>query len=152
MFISNFCFLTWIQVSQEAGKVAWYSQLFENFPQFVVIHTVKSLSIVNETGAVFLKSLVYFMIQRMLAIWSLVPLPFWNLASTSEKSVYVLLKPSLKDVEDDLASIWNESNCAVVWKFFGIALLWGLERKLTFSSPLATAEFSKISDILSAAL
>ena len=45
---SNFCFLTCIQISQEAGTVAWYSHLFKNFPQFVVIHTVKGFDIVNK--------------------------------------------------------------------------------------------------------
>ena len=40
--------LTCIQVSQEAGKVIWYSHLFKNFPQFVVIHTVKGFNVVNE--------------------------------------------------------------------------------------------------------
>ena len=45
---SNCCFLTCIQVSQEAGKVVWYSHLLKNFPQFVVIHTVKGFSVVNE--------------------------------------------------------------------------------------------------------
>ena len=45
---SNGCFLTCIQVSQEAGKVVWYSYLFKNFPQFVVIHTDKDFSIVVE--------------------------------------------------------------------------------------------------------
>ena len=44
----NCCFLTHIQVSQEASKVVWYSHLFKNFPQFVVIHTVKEFNIVNE--------------------------------------------------------------------------------------------------------
>ena len=48
MSSSNRCFLTCIQVSQEAGKVVWYSHLLKNFPQFVVIHTIKSFSIVNE--------------------------------------------------------------------------------------------------------
>ena len=47
---SNYCFLTCIQVSQEAGKVVWYSHHFKNFPQFIVIHTVKCFSIVNEAG------------------------------------------------------------------------------------------------------
>ena len=46
---SNFCFLTYIQTSQEAGQVVWYSHLFKNFPQFVVIHTVQGFSVVNET-------------------------------------------------------------------------------------------------------
>ena len=40
--------MTCIQISQEAGKVVWYSHLFKNFPQFVVIYTVKGFSIVNE--------------------------------------------------------------------------------------------------------
>ena len=44
----NCYFLTCIQISQEAGKVFWYSHIFKNFPQFVVIHTVKGFSIVNE--------------------------------------------------------------------------------------------------------
>ena len=48
MSSSNCCFLTCIHISQEAGKVVWYSHLFKNFPQFIVIHTVKGLSIVNE--------------------------------------------------------------------------------------------------------
>ena len=37
-----------MQISQEAGKVVWYSNLFKNFPQFVVIHTVKGFSVANE--------------------------------------------------------------------------------------------------------
>ena len=45
---SNCWFLTCIQVSWEAGKVVWYSHLFKNFPQFVVTHTVKGFSIINE--------------------------------------------------------------------------------------------------------
>ena len=45
---SNCCFLTCIQVSQEAGEVVWYCHLFQNFPQFIVIHTVKGFGIVNK--------------------------------------------------------------------------------------------------------
>ena len=56
MSSSNFCFLVCIQVSQESGKVVWYSHLFKNFPQFVVIHTVKGFSAVTEAD-VFLKFL-----------------------------------------------------------------------------------------------
>ena len=45
-----------MQVSQEIGKIVWYSLLFKNFPQFVVIHTVKGFSVVNEAEVdVFLK-------------------------------------------------------------------------------------------------
>ena len=45
---SNCCFLYCIQVSQEAGKVVWYSYLCKNFPQFVVIHIINDFSVVNE--------------------------------------------------------------------------------------------------------
>ena len=48
MFGSNYCFLTYLQISQEIGKMVCYSQLFKNFPQVVVIHTVKIFSIVYE--------------------------------------------------------------------------------------------------------
>ena len=44
----NYCLLTCVQVSQEAGQVVWYSHLLENFPQFLVIHTVKGFGIVNK--------------------------------------------------------------------------------------------------------
>ena len=45
---SSNCFLTCIQISQEAGQVVWYSHLFQNFPQFTVIHTVKGFGVVNK--------------------------------------------------------------------------------------------------------
>ena len=48
MSSSNCCFLTCIPISQEAGKVVQYFHLFKNFPQFVIIHTVKGFGIVNK--------------------------------------------------------------------------------------------------------
>ena len=51
----NSCFLTCIEVSQKTDKVVWYSHLFMSFPQFVVIHTVKSFHIVSEAVVVFLE-------------------------------------------------------------------------------------------------
>ena len=48
MSSSTCCFLTCIQISQEADKVVWYSHFLKNFPQFVVIHTVKGFGIVSE--------------------------------------------------------------------------------------------------------
>ena len=50
MSSSNCCSLTCIQISQEAGQVVWYAHLFQNFPQFIVIHTVKGFGIVNKFG------------------------------------------------------------------------------------------------------
>ena len=48
MSCSNYCFLTCVQVYQEAGKVVWYSHLFKNFPQFVLVHPVKGSVMVSE--------------------------------------------------------------------------------------------------------
>ena len=79
----NRCFLTCIQVLQKAGKEAWYYHLVKDFPQFVVIYTVKDFIIVNETEVdVFMEFSSFFFFFSifwwMLAIWSLVPLPFLN--------------------------------------------------------------------------
>ena len=70
----------------------------------------------------FWNSLAFSMVQQMLAIWSL---PFLNPACTSGSSqfMYCWSLPSLKDSEHNLARMWNEHNCTVVWIFFGIALL-----------------------------
>ena len=64
MYGSNCCFLTCIQISQDAGKVVWYSRLFKNFLQFVVIHIVKGFRVVSEAEVdAFLDSLAFSMIQ-----------------------------------------------------------------------------------------
>ena len=61
MSSSNCCFLTSIQVSQELGQVVSYSHLFQNFPQFIVIHRVKAFGIVNTTEIdVFLERSCFF--------------------------------------------------------------------------------------------
>ena len=61
MSSSNCCFLTCIEVSQEVGQVDWYSHLFQNFPQFIVIHTVKDFGIVNKAEIdVFLERSSFF--------------------------------------------------------------------------------------------
>ena len=59
MSSSYCCHLTCIQISQEAGQVVWYSHLLKNFPQFIVIHTVKDFSIVNKAD-VFLELSCFF--------------------------------------------------------------------------------------------
>src|SRR5574337_1212306 len=61
MSSSNCCFLTCIQTSQEAGQVVWYSHPFQNFPQFIVIHTVKGFGIVSKAEIdVFLELSCFF--------------------------------------------------------------------------------------------
>ena len=110
MSSSNRCFLTCIQVSQEAGQVVWYSHLFKNFTQFVVIHTVQGFSIVNEAEAnVFLELTCFFYdptnIGNLISCssaFSKSSLNIWKF------SVYVLLKPNLENFEHYFASAWNE--------------------------------------------
>ena len=61
MSSSNCCFLTCIQIFQEEGQVVWYSHLFQSFPQFIVIHTVKDFGIVNKAEIdVFLELSCFF--------------------------------------------------------------------------------------------
>ena len=153
MSSSNCCFLTCIQTSQEPGKVVCYSHLFQNFPQFVVIHIVRGFGVLSKTEVdVFLEVSCFLMIQWMLAIWSLVPLHFLNLAWTSESSpcmycwslawriwAITLLVCQMNAIVQYLNLLWH-------------CLSLGLEWKLTFSRPVATAEFSKFAGILSAAL
>ena len=70
----------------------------------------------------FWNSLAFLMIQQMLAIWSLVPLPFLNPAWTSGSSWFTYLKPGLETFEHYFTSVWDECNCAVVWAFFGFGI------------------------------
>ena len=154
MSSSNCCFLTCIQVSQEAGQVVWYSHPFQNFPQFIVIHTVKGFGIVNKAEIdVFLELSCFFddpadvgnLISGSSA-FSKTSLNIWRF------TVHILLKPGLENFEHYFTSVWDEYNCLVVWAFFWHCLSLGLARKLTFSSPVATAEFPKFAGMLSAAL
>ena len=120
---SNCCFLICIQISQEAGEVVWYSHLFKNFPQFVVIHTVKGFGIVNKAEVdAFWKLSCFFKdptdVGNLISgssAFSKSSLNIWKFM------VHVLLKPDLENFEHYFASVWDECNCAVVWTFFGIA-------------------------------
>ena len=104
---SNCCFLTCIQVLQETDKVVWYSHLLKNFPQFVVIHTVKGFSTVNGAEVDSCLEFPCFFCD---------PTDVGNLISGSSSfsksslyiwkfSVHVLLKLILKDFEHYLASM-----------------------------------------------
>ena len=150
MSSSNCCFLTCIQVSQKASKVVQYRHLFKNFPWFVMIYTI--FNVVSEAEVdVFLEFSCFF--YDPMDVGDLISGSACSKSSLNiwKFSFHILLKPNLKDFEHYFASMWDECNCTKVWTFFGIAFFWGLEWKLTFSSPVAIAEFSKFSGILSAA-
>ena len=125
MSFSDCCFLTCIQISQEAGQVVWYPHLLKNFPHFVVIHTVKGFGLVNKAKVdVFLQFPCFFydptdvgdLISGSSA-FSKSSLNIWKFL------VHILLKPDLENFEHYFASVWDECNCTVVWTFFGFALL-----------------------------
>ena len=118
--------MTCIQVSQEAGKVVFFSHLLKNFPQFILINTVKAFGIVNKAEIdVFLELSCFFddpadvgsLISGSSA-FSKSSLNIWKFM------VHVLLKPGLENLKHYLTSVWDECNCVVVWAFFGIAFLW----------------------------
>ena len=70
MSTSNCYILTCIQISQEADQVVWYSHLFQNFPQFIVIHTVKGFDIVNKAEIdVFLVLVLVWTTEDEMAGW-----------------------------------------------------------------------------------
>ena len=119
------CFLACIQVSQKTGKVVWHFHLFKNIPQFVLICTNSLAYSMKQKQMIFLNFLAFSMIQQMLAISSLVPVPFLNPVCISGSSQFMYCwSLSWKDFEQYLACMWNERNYVVVWIFFGIALLW----------------------------
>ena len=127
MSSSNCYFFTCIQISWEAGKVVWYSHLFQNFPQFAMIIPFKGFSIVNEAEVdVFMEFFCFFSdpvngdnLITGSSAFSKSSLNIWMF------SVHVLLKASLENFECYFASVWDDCNCAVVWAFFGIGFLWG---------------------------
>ena len=125
MSSTNCCFLTCIQISQETSKVVIPFHLFKNFPQFVVIHTVKDFSIVNEAE-------VYVFLELYCFLWS-------NRCWQFDLWFLCLFLVQLKHLEVHgsytveawlgkflhyFACMWNKYNCALVWAFFGIAFLW----------------------------
>ena len=107
MSSSHSCFLTCIQISQEADQVVWYSHLFENFPQFIVVDTVKGFGIVNKAEIdVFLELSCFFhdpadvgnLISGSSA-FSKTSLKIWKFV------VHVLLKPGLENFEHYFTSV-----------------------------------------------
>ena len=110
-----------------SGAGVWSGiPLFLRIFQFVVIHTVKGLSVVNEAEVDAFLEFSYLLYDPMNVVnlisgssaFSKFNLCIWKF------SVHVLLKPSLKNFEHYFASMWNECNCTMIWTFFGIALLW----------------------------
>ena len=126
MSSSNCCFLTCIQVSQEAGQVVWYFHLFQNFPQSIVIHTVKGFGIVNQSEIdVFLELSCFFHDPADVGNLTSGSSAFSKTSlNTFKFMVHIFLKPGLENFEHYFTSLWDECKCVVIWAVFVIAFLW----------------------------
>ena len=129
-------------------KVVLYSHLFQNFPVCCDQHSQRFLcSQSHRSRWFFWNSLVFSMIQRMLAIWSLVPLPFLNLACASGSSQFTYcwnldwritallaceLKATVQSFKHSLAlpflCDWNENwPFPVLWPLLSVPICWHIQ-------------------------
>ena len=123
MSSSHCCFLTCIQISQGVGQMIWYFHLLKNFPQFVLIHTVKGFGIVNKAEIdVFLE--LSCLCSDSADVGNLI----FGSSAFSKSSlniwkfmVHILLEPGLENFQHYFFSMWDECNCVIVWTLFGIA-------------------------------
>src|SRR5574341_894199 len=104
---SNCCFLTCIQVSKESGQMVWDSHLFQNFPQFIVIHTVKGFGIVNKAEIdVFLELSCFFHdpvdVGTLSSGSSAISKTILNIRKFT---VHILLKPGVENFEHYFTSV-----------------------------------------------
>ena len=120
---SNCCFLTCIQISQEAGQVVWDSHLFQNFPQFVVVHTVKGFGIVNKAEVVRNAVLGYNLKNEIMisvsSAFSKTSLNIWKFM------VHILLKPGLENFEHYFTSMCDEckrGSLSILWHCLSLGL------------------------------
>ena len=136
MSSSNCCFLTCIQICQEAGKVVWYSHLLKYFPTVCCDPYSQRFGIISKAEVDVFLEFSWFFCD---------PADVGNLISGSSafcKSslniwkfmVHELLKPGLENFEHYFASMWGECNCTIIWTFFGIALLWDWNENRLFQS------------------
>ena len=132
-------------VSSSLAFLLMYS-VFQNFPQFIVIHTVKGFGIVNKAEIdVFLELSCFFddtadvgnLISGSSA-FSKTSLNIWKFM------VHVLLKPGLENFEYYFSSVWDEYNCAVVWAFFDNAFLWDWNENWPFPVPWSLLSFPNL--------
>ena len=119
------CFLSHIQISQETGKMVWYSRLLKRFSEFFMIHTVKGFSIVGETKVdVFLEFPCFLHDTLYVSNWisgssafSKPSVDIWKFLA------WVMLKLSMQDAKHDFTSMGDEWNCPVVLTHFNTILL-----------------------------
>ena len=146
MSSSKCCFLTCIQISQEAGQVAWYSNLLKHFPQFVPIHTVKGFCIVNKAEIdVFLELSCFFDspadVGNLISGSSAFSKSSWTSGSSQFMYCWSL---AWRILSITLLACEMSAICVVVWAFFGIAFLWDLNENQPFSVLRALLSFPNL--------
>ena len=108
-------------------QVRWYgSHLLQNFPEFVVVHTIKGFGIINKAEVDSFLELPCFFddpvdVDNLISgssAFSKTSLNIWKF------TVHVMLKSGLENFELYFNSVWDECNCVIVWAFFGIDFLW----------------------------
>ena len=138
MSSSNCCFLTCIQVSQEAGQVVWYSHLFQNFPQYIVVNKVKSFGIVNKAEIdVFLELSCFF--DDPLDIGNLISGSFAfskTVLNIWKFMVHILLKPGLENFEHYFTITLNIHWKDWCWSWSSNALATWCEKLTHLKRPL----------------
>ena len=137
------CFLTCIEVSKEAGQMVWYSHLFQNFPPFTVIHTVKGFGTVNKAEIdIFMELSCFFhdpadvgnLISDSSA-FTITRLNIWKFM------IHILLKLVLENFKNYSTGMWDECICVVVWAFFGVAFLRDWSENWLFPVPWPLLSF-----------
>ena len=141
----NCCFLTSLQISQEVGQVVWYSHLLKNFPVCCDPHSQRLWCSKWSKSRCFLEFSCFFddpteFVNLIFgySAFSKFSLNIWKF------SVHILLKLGLGNFEHSFASVWDDcqlcGSLSILWHCLSLRLEW----KLTFSSPVATTEFSKV--------
>ena len=133
----------WVRVISRS----WWWTRRPGVLQFMGLQRVRHnwVTELNWTEMFFWYSLAFLMIQQMLAIWSLVPLPFLKPAWTSGSSQFSYCwSLAWRIFEHYLSSMWNECNCMVVWTFFGFALLWDWNENWSFVVPWPLFSFPNL--------
>ena len=103
--------------------MVWYAHLSKSFPQFVMIHTVKGFSVIDETEIDVFQKFPCFLSSEC---WKFIFSSF-SFSKPNEDIrkflVHIMLKPSMKDFKHDLTSMGDECNCPMVNAFFDTTLL-----------------------------
>ena len=122
IFGSNYCFLTCIQISQEADQVVWYSHLLKNFLVCCDPHNQSLWRSQQGRSRCFSGNLLLFLpmdVGNLISGYSALSksrLNIWKF------SVHVLLKPHLENFDRYFASVLDECNCVVVWTFLALPI------------------------------